>query len=77
MSHDQKPPRVRVVKNAAVPDTRRRHDRGSAAVAVVDGDPATVPIEPAPHATATMLLGAAFMIAAGAGGILVALLSPS
>lgn len=77
MSHDQKPPRVRVVKNAAVPDARRRHDRGSAAVAVLDGDATPVPTEPTPRAAGTMLLGAVFMMAAGAGGILVALLTPS
>lgn len=80
MSHDQKPPRVRVVQNAGTPEQRRRHDSGSAAVAVIDGDVATdaaAPQASAPHRTAMVLLGAVFMVAAAAGGVLVALLHPA
>jgi hypothetical protein len=77
MSHDQKPPRVRVVKNGGAPEQRRRDDRGPAAVAILDGEPAIAPAIGAASGRVAVVLGAAFMLAAGAGGILVALLAPS
>ncbi len=78
MSHDQKPPRVRVVQNGGAPNRRRRSDRGAPAVAVIDGDAV---IEPSattiagPGRAATIMLGAIFGLAACGGGILVALLA--
>ncbi|WP_445190912.1 hypothetical protein ACT009_09820 [Sphingomonas sp. Tas61C01] len=84
MSHDQKPPRVRVVQNAGTPSRRRRRDGGSPAVAVIDGNPpvdATTTGGAADIADAragmTLALGALFLLAAGGGGILVALLTRS
>lgn len=84
MSHDQKPPRVRVVQNADTPTQRRRRDSGSPTVAVIDGNApvaATTSGDAAdiPDARGGMsvALGALFLLAAGGGGILVALLTRS
>lgn len=78
MSHDQKPSRVRVVQNAAVPDQRRRRDRGSATVAVLDGAPVAVGIDPDARAglrAGMVLPGAVFLLTAALGGIVVAVLT--
>ena len=78
MSHDQKPSRVRVVQNAATPDQRRRRDKGSAAVAVLDGMAAVGDIDTDAHAalrTGMVLPGAVFLLTAALGGAVGAVLT--
>ncbi len=77
MSHDQKPARVRVVRNAAAPALRRRGDPAIDAV-VLDHD-AGAPADAATPAGASILhIGAVHiaivLAAAGGAGAAVALL---
>ncbi|HVF93509.1 MAG TPA: hypothetical protein VM900_04275 [Sphingomonas sp.] len=57
MSHDQKPARVRVVRNAANPPLRRRNDPPLASI-VIDADAVAQTAAPAPDIPATSVTGA-------------------
>ena len=77
MSHDQKPARVRVVRNAAAPTLRRRGDPAVGAV-VLDHEAGIPADDPAPGGAAPLRVGAigiaVVLVAAAGAGVTVALL---